>query len=439
MRNIMMAACGEAAQPLARARAARHSGAMASQHDIRGEALLRGAARFERRPGLLARRFAPAFHRVLDRIDAGLASGTLTGILPDGTSRRMGARAPGFDVTVTIHDWRALLRLATNGSIGWYQAWEAGEWSSDDPVSLFALFNANAATLGGTARAKGPWRWLAKAAHWLNRNSKAGAQRNIHAHYDLGNDFYVAWLDETMSYSSAFALEAGDLAAAQHRKWAQLAARLGAPDTLLEIGCGWGALADHFDRNGSQVTAISLSDEQLAWARERQSAAIEFRKQDYRDVSGQYDAIVSVEMVEALGREYWPDFMDCVARNLKPGGRAAIQYISIRDDLFDAYAASADFIQAYIFPGGLLIRTSEFRQFAEARGLSWNSQSDFGLDYAETLRVWRERFDMAAAAGRLPAGFDDRFIRLWRYYLMYCEGGFRGGGIDVHQVTLVKQ
>lgn len=412
---------------------------MASQSDIRGEVLLRSAARFERKPGRFARMFAPGFHKVLDRIDAGLASGMLTGILPDGTTRRMGGRSPGFEVTVTIHDWRALLRLATNGSIGWYQAWDAGEWSSEDPVALFALFMANAATLGGAARAKGPWRWLAKAAHWFNRNSKAGAQRNIHAHYDLGNDFYAAWLDETMSYSSACGTSGADLRTAQERKWARLAERLGEPGTLLEIGCGWGGLADHFARGGARVTAISLSDEQLAWARARQDPAIDFRKQDYRDVRGQYDAVVSVEMVEALGREYWPDFMDCLARNLKPGGRAAIQYISMRDELFDAYAASADFIQAYIFPGGLLIRTSEFRRLAQERGLSWHDQEDFGLDYAETLHLWRERFDMTVAEGRLPAGFDDRFIRMWRYYLMYCEGGFRGGGIDVHQVTLVKR
>ena len=192
---------------------------------------------------------------------------------------------------------------------------------------------------------------------------------------------------------------------------------------------------------GATVDAISLSDAQLAFCRSKDASGVppRFLKQDYRDTDGQYDAIVSVEMVEALGREYWPTFMDCVARNLKSGGRAAIQFISMKDELFDAYAASADFIQAYVFPGGLLIRTSEFRGLAEARGLSWQDQTDFGEDYAKTLRLWRENFDAAAAEGRLPAGFDERFVRLWRYYLMYCEGGFRGRGIDVHQVTLVKE
>ena len=165
---------------------------------------------------------------------------------------------------------------------------------------------------------------------------------------------------------------------------------------------------------------------------------MDFRKTDYRDMTGQFDGIVSVEMVEAVGREYWPDFFDCIARCLKPGGRAAIQYISIRDDLFDGYAASADFIQTYVFPGGMLIRESEFRRLAAARGLAWEDQASFGADYAETLRLWRENFDRVVAEGRLPPGFDERFVGLWRFYLMYCEGGFRGGGIDVAQVTLVK-
>ena len=404
----------------------------------RGRDLLDGAKSFARKPGMFARLIAPGFDKILDRIDAALATGAIHAILPDGGRRTLGGRSPGFECTVELRSWSALLRLATNGSIGWYQAWEAGEWASPDPVPLFALFMANGSELGDTGRARGPFRLAARFAHWLNRNTHAGAQKNIAAHYDLGNDFYAAWLDPTMTYSSALDVADDGLEAAQRRKWDALAARLGKPANVLEIGCGWGGLAAMLSSRGIAATAISLSDAQLAWARERHPE-VDFRKQDYRDTAGQCDAIASVEMVEALGREYWPTFMDCIARNLKPGGRAAIQYISMRDDLFEAYAKSADFIQAYIFPGGLLIRTSEFRRLAEERGLTWQDQHDFGLDYAETLKCWRENFDAAEREGRLPEGFDTRFGDLWRYYLMYCEGGFRGGGIDVHQVTLVKQ
>ncbi|MEC7952091.1 MAG: cyclopropane-fatty-acyl-phospholipid synthase family protein [Pseudomonadota bacterium] len=405
----------------------------------RGRELLSGSQRFARKPGWLARITAPGFGKILDRIDAALTSGAIYGVLPDGTRRVLGGRAPGFECEVQLRSWNARVRLASNGSVGWYQAWEAGEWWSPDPVPLFALFMQHAGRLGDTARAKGPFRHALKLAHLINRNTHEGAQKNISAHYDLGNDFYQAWLDATMSYSSALELRDDGLEPAQRRKWDALASRINDAPKVLEIGCGWGALAAHFASRGASVTAISLSDEQLTWARDHHDVAVDFRKQDYRDTAGQYDAIVSVEMVEALGREYWPTFMDCVARNLKPGGRAAIQYISMRDDLFEDYAKSADFIQAYIFPGGLLIRTSEFRQLAEQRGLLWRDQKDFGLDYADTLKVWRHNFDAAQAEGRLPEGFDDGFCDLWRYYLQYCEGGFRGGGIDVHQVTLVKQ
>ncbi|MDE1468277.1 SAM-dependent methyltransferase [Aurantiacibacter sp. D1-12] len=410
---------------------------MASRNE-RGGVLLQSGQRYGGKPGLLARAFAPAAGKILDRIDAGLEKGTLYGVFPDGSRRTLGGCAPGFECEVHLHDWRGLMRIATGGSIGLYQAWEAGEWSCEDPVSFFALFVENADAMGDVARAKGPWRWAAKALHALNRNTKAQAEKNIHAHYDLGNDFYAAWLDPTMSYSSAYRLADNELEAAQRRKWERLAERVGSPESVLEIGCGWGALSGHFAAKGARVDAISLSDEQLAWAREHHPG-VQFLKQDYRDTSGQFDAIVSVEMVEALGREYWPTFMDCVARNLKPGGRAAIQFIAMRDELFDAYAKSADFIQAYIFPGGLLIRTSEFRALAEERGLNWQDQEDFGIDYAETLKLWRTRFDAAAEAGMLPDGFDTKFRDLWRFYLMYCEGGFRGGGITVSQVTLVKK
>ena len=392
-------------------------------------------------PQWLARAWSGGIHRILDRVAAGLARGSIEAVLPDGSTRLLGGLAPGFAAKVHLRDWRALLRLATGGSVGWYQAWEQGEWDSPDPVPLFALFMDNAATLGNAGRAHGPWRMLARLAHWFHRNTREGSLRNIHAHYDLGNDFYSAWLDPTMSYSSAcFAEDEPGLEAAQYRKIENIAARVVGAPTLLEIGCGWGSLARHLADRGSAVTAISLSDEQLAWARSRHAAAnIAFEKRDYRDITGQYDAVASVEMVEAVGQAYWPAFFDCIARCLRPGGRAAIQYIAIRDDLFDGYARSADFIQTYIFPGGMLVRESAFRRLAAERGLTWEDQSSFGLDYAETLRIWRESFDRAVDEGRLPPGFDSRFVRLWRYYLMYCEGGFRGRGIDVAQVTLVKR
>ncbi|MCB2060229.1 MAG: class I SAM-dependent methyltransferase [Novosphingobium sp.] len=413
---------------------------MNAQVPGRGAELVGGGRSVGFGPRWLARVWSGGVNHILDRIDAGLARGTIEVTLPDGTTRLLGGRAEGFAGSVRLNHSRALLRLATAGSVGWYQAWEAGEWESSDPVLLFALFMENSDTLGDAGRARGPWRLLARLAHWLHRNTKSGSQRNIHAHYDLGNDFYSSWLDPSMSYSSArFAGDAEDLETAQQRKIGSIAARLPGAKSLLEIGCGWGTLARHLADKGAEVTAISLSDEQLEWARAAHGdAGVDFRKQDYRDTEGEFDAIASVEMVEAVGREYWPDFFDCIARCLKAGGRAVIQFIAMRDELFEAYAKSADFIQTYIFPGGMLVRESEFRRLADERGLAWQDRESFGTDYAQTLRLWRENFDSAVEEGRLPAGFDHRFVRLWRYYLMYCEGGFRGRGIDVAQVTLVK-
>lgn len=374
-------------------------------------------------------------------------------MLPDGSTRLLGGRAPGFDAEVHLRSYRALVRLATSGSVGWFQAWDAGEWESPDPVPLFALFMDNAGGLGNVGRSSGPWRWLASMLHRLNRNSRAGSQRNVHAHYDLGNDFYEAWLGPTMAYSSAMfvcdtprapASGTEELDIAQWAKMEAIGHRAGLGDSarVLEIGCGWGTLAHYIaEQHDARVDAISLSDEQLAYARNRwrpTRGSLEFRKQDYRDLDSSYDAIVSVEMVEAVGRGYWPDFLDCIARCLKPGGRAALQFISMRDDIFDAYARSPDFIQTYVFPGGMLVRESEFHDLAEQRGLAWTDQVRFGRDYARTLQGWRHSFESAVNEGRLPPGFDERFVRLWRYYLMYCEGGFSGGGIDVSQVTLVK-
>ncbi|MDX3908788.1 MAG: cyclopropane-fatty-acyl-phospholipid synthase family protein [Sphingobium sp.] len=394
-----------------------------------------------------ARLIAWRFHGVVDRIDAGLVTGSLEAHLPDGTTRVLGARAAGPSCIVYLRDWRALVRLGLGGSVGWYRAWTLGEWDSPDPVPLFALFMANARTLGGTARARGVNRWLGKTIQFLRKNSLSGARRNIAFHYDLGNDFYRLWLDDNLHYSSAlFSDPSETLEVAQQRKAEAVIKRLALKDgdRLLEIGCGWGGLAQVALEHASiNYEGLTLSVEQQAFAAERlaragfaERARVELT--DYRDVAGTYDAIASVEMVEAVGQQYWPDYLAAIHRMLKPGGRAALQYICIDDAIFDRYADSIDFIQAYIFPGGLLLSESRFRAIAEAQGLIWQDQHNFGQHYAETLKQWRERFDAAVEAGRLPASFDAEFVRLWRYYLMYCEGGFRGGGIDVAQVTLTR-
>ncbi len=385
-----------------------------------------------------------AFKMVLDRMDAAFEQGGIEAILPDGSFRILGCRAAGPIAKVDLKRWRALLRLGQSGSIGWYQAWEKGEWTSPDPVVLFDLFMRNRVSLGQTARASGPSRLIKTILHKVRRNSKSGARRNIMAHYDLGNDFYACWLDETMTYSSAiFAAADETLAAAQSRKVDALLARLelDAGKSLLEIGFGWGFLSRKAAQSGARVTAITLSPAQHEYAvdaAENLTNAPDYQICDYRDVRGQFDCIASVEMVEAVGQEYWSAFLHSIANRLNPGGRAALQYISIADDVFDAYSKSADFIQAYIFPGGMLLSESRFRALAEARGLKWTDQTDFGLDYAETLKRWRHDFDLAVTKNRLPPQFDARFVQLWRYYLMYCEGGFRSGGINVAQVTLIK-
>ena len=284
---------------------------MNAETPVRGAHLVAAGKRGRVGTGLFSRLVAGGFHPILDRIDRGLQQGSLLATLPDGSQRLFGGSAPGPAAEIDLSHWNAVVRLATGGSVGWYEAWEAREWDSPDPVQIFALFMRNAATLGGVARAKGPWRWLLKRLHSLQRNTPGGAQKNIAAHYDLGNDFYAAWLDPTMSYSSAlFQVGDPDLEAAQACKMDAILARVCmAPEPkLLEIGCGWGSLAARaVQRHGARVTAISLSEEQLAYARQAHGYTnIDFRKQDYRDAHGNFDAIVSVEMVEAVGREYWP-------------------------------------------------------------------------------------------------------------------------------------
>jgi len=377
---------------------------------------------------------------LLDR----LAHGRLDVQLPDGSLRVFGRESPDIpSAAIRLADWDVCSAALKSGDIGFAESYLDGHWSSPDLARLLGLFIANRDAIESVIY--GSW-WgslLHRARHLFNRNSRRGSRRNILAHYDLGNAFYGLWLDETMNYSSAWFAGAPDqpLPQAQHAKIARALAQTGVEpgQRLLEIGCGWGALAEHAARDGMQVTGVTLSDEQYAFARERlQSAglAADLRLQDYRDIDDEpFDAIVSIEMFEAVGREYWSGFFDTVRAKLKPGGRACIQTITIRDDLFERYVAGTDFIQQYIFPGGLLPSPSEFRKAARAAGLEVQTELAFGADYAETLRRWRARF--LAEEPRVRAlGFDTRFVRLWEFYLAYCEAAFAGGNTDVMQFTL---
>jgi cyclopropane-fatty-acyl-phospholipid synthase len=288
---------------------------------------------------------------------------------------------------------------------------------------------------------------VARLRHGSRKNTKRGSRRNIAEHYDLGNDFYRPWLDESMTYSAALFDGCETLEDAQRNKIDRVADMLDLKggERVLEIGCGWGALAERIVRNYKcRLTGLTLSQEQMVFASERLRQEIaegkaEIRLQDYRDTGGVFDRIVSIEMFEAVGEAYWTTYFDTLKRRLADGGTAVLQVITIAEERFHNYRRSPDFIQRYIFPGGMLISESRFRAIAERAGLAWQDRRGFGLHYAETLLRWRETFDAAVAEKRLPARFDADFVAMWRYYLMYCEGGFRGGGIDVAQVTLVKE
>jgi cyclopropane-fatty-acyl-phospholipid synthase len=411
----------------------------------RGQHLVKADRRFATGGSKLLAPLAPAFRRVLDKVDAGLLQGGIEATLPDGSHRRLGFRTNGPVAVVRLNGWRAMLRLATSGSVGWYKAWAKREWDSPDLVPLFDLFMRNGRSLGRVGRAKSLWRLANRAAHAVRKNTPIRARKNIEAHYDLGNDFYAAWLDPSMTYSSAI-FEPGDtLEQAQARKLKLLLDRLELTpgQCLLDIGCGWGSLAEIAAREyGVEVVGLTLSTEQKAYAEKRIEKAgladkVEIRLADYRELDERFDAVASVEMVEAVGQEYWDDYLAAISRSLSSGGRAALQLISIDPALFDGYAASPDFIQTYIFPGGMLIHEPRFAAIAGSHHLSWEDRIGYGLHYAETLKLWRQRYETAVEQGRLN-GFGEEFHRLWRYYLMYCEGGFRGGGIDVAQVTMVK-
>ena len=375
-----------------------------------------------------------------------LQTGSLDLQLPDGSQRHFG-RDSGPRAAMSLHNWNVFGAALKSGDIGFAESWIAGDWHTPDLAALLKLFALSRDAIEGAIYGRWWGRLLYRLKHLLNANTRSGSRRNIHAHYDLGNHFYRLWLDPTMSYSAAWFdgdLDA-DLAQAQRAKLRRAldASGIRRGERLLEIGCGWGGLAEiAAAERGAHVAGVTLSTEQLAWAQQRLRSLglqADLRLQDYRDIAdGPYDAIVSIEMFEAVGRAYWPGYFQRVHDLLKPGGRACIQSIVIRDDLFERYVAGTDFIQQYVFPGGLLPSAAVFRAEAEAAGLQVVEQFAFGRDYAETLRRWRTRFLAEETAVRAQ-GFDARFMRIWEFYLAYCEAAFDSGNCDVLQFALQRR
>lgn len=380
-----------------------------------------------------------ARHAPLRALLSRLQCGQLALTLPDGRRVQATAALPGPSAELHLHRWRALGRLLLGGDLSLAFAYRDGDWSSPDVTALLSLGLANENALGGLTDARGPARWMAKLYHLLRANTRRGSRHNISFHYDLGNAFYERWLDSTMLYSSAlFENENDTLEAAQAQRLDRIVQLLDLQPGMrvLEIGCGWGTLAATLaQRCGVEVVGVTLSTEQLAFARERAGQwgvadRVDLRLQDYRDVEGQFDRIVSIEMIEAVGEAYWPAYFGALRERLAPGGHAVLQAITIDEEHFEHYRDNPDFIQRCIFPGGML--PSPERMAAEARraGLSMTTEARFGRGYALTLAEWRRRF-LAEWPIIQGQGFDEAFKRLWTYYLCYCEAGFLDGRIDV--------
>ncbi|KQR67805.1 cyclopropane-fatty-acyl-phospholipid synthase [Rhizobium sp. Leaf384] len=373
-----------------------------------------------------------------------MEAGCLRLTLPDGRTFVIKGRAPGPNAAVTLHNWNLPQRALANGTIGVAESYMDGDWESPDVGAFLELFLVNA-EMGRhfPNGARGLLRFVEKLRHWMNANTKAGSKRNISAHYDLGNAFYAQWLDPSMTYSSAlYTTGANDLQSAQRAKYKALAdaAGIGPNDHVLEIGCGWGGFAEYAASEiGCRVTGLTISREQLDFARARMEKAgladkVDIKFQDYRDETGTYDRVVSIEMFEAVGEKFWPTYFSQVRRCLKPGGRAGLQIITIKPESYREYRANPDFIQKYVFPGGMLPTREHLVSLGSKVGLTMVGDLGFGLDYARTLAEWRERFWLVWPKIE-PLGFDLRFKRLWEFYLFYCEAGFRAKNIDVRQVV----
>jgi cyclopropane-fatty-acyl-phospholipid synthase len=372
--------------------------------------------------------------------------GRIEVVLPGGGRQSFQGSTPGPAAEIELRDETVARRLLVGGDVAFAEAFMDGDWQSPDPAAVieYAARNAHAIDkhLGETV-------WgglLRRALHVVRTNTRIGSRRNIAYHYDLGNEFYRLWLDPTMTYSSAlFEREDASLEDAQRAKYRRLATMLGlrSGQSVLEIGCGWGGFAvTAAGEQGCRVTGLTLSERQRDFALRRAAEAglsdrIDIRLEDYRDTKGQFDRIASIEMFEAVGERYWPVFFERMRERLTQGGLAAMQIITIAEERFEAYRQRPDFIQRYIFPGGMLPTRTHLRSLASSAGMEWMGDHGFGQDYAKTLHLWRERFVEAWPEIR-NLGFDERFKRMWQYYLAYCEGGFRAGSIDVRQIVIQR-
>jgi cyclopropane-fatty-acyl-phospholipid synthase len=376
--------------------------------------------------------------RLIDHLRR-LQRGCLEITLPDHPPFRIQGSAPGPSADIMVHRPGAVLRrLFWRGDLGFAEGFMAGEWESRDPALLLELFALNLDAYTESGSRHGLAQFMASVRHRLNRNSLRGSRRNISAHYDLGNDFYAQWLDDSMTYSAALFSGDESLARAQERKYQRILDQIKPEpgEHILEIGCGWGGFAEYAARRGMRVTGLTLSEEQLYFARRRMAAAgladrVELKLCDYRDFDQTVDHIVSVEMFEAVGQEYWSGYFASLMRCLRPGGRVALQVITIDEAHFKEYADNpGGFIQTYIFPGGMLPTKGHLRQLSDDSGLKWCGMHSFGIGYADTLALWHQRFNRCTEW--LEAhGYDQRFRRMWRYYLAFCEAGFRARQIDV--------
>jgi len=386
-----------------------------------------------------------AFRTFVGRLSSALECGSLSIELPGGDLFQAQGAHAGPDAEILVNRTRAARRALFGGSLGLADSYIDEDWDSDDLTAVIELCAQNIHSFNREIEPRySLGRVLSRLRHRGRANTKTGSRRNIAAHYDLGNAFYAQWLDPSMTYSSAcFESEEESLTTAQVRKFDNLAKMLGLQpdDHLLEVGCGWGAFAIHAASTyGCHVTALTVSPAQAEWARQKVAEAgltdrVEIRLQDYRDVPGTFDKIASIEMFEAVGEQYWPIFFQTLAQRLRAGGLAALQVITIENKRFEQYRKNPDFIQMRVFPGGMLPSEEVFAESAAAVGLNLDQSNMFGRDYAETLRRWRENFE-AKWPDIAPMGFDERFRRLWRYYLCYCEAGFRAGTISVGQFRL---